>query len=199
MKAESSDSQVLWWDKCLRMKSRHRLTWMYHKLGQRLLYTKSLLRVKTEHCFLVKTNLTCHLNLYLAPLTNPLRQVLTSMMSMRRRSISEMSSVNCLMKVMEKVTTLIKMRRRVIKKRLSSRKTMATRNRPSKAETILMSSNLTALWSSISIATAFRTLLPRRGDKIFWVCHLQTQIAERETVAPICRLFKTQKQAIPWW
>ena len=56
-----------------------------------------------------------------------------------------MSSVNCLMKVMEKVTTLIKMRRRVIKKRLSSRKTIATRNRPSKLETILMSSNLTAL------------------------------------------------------
>jgi hypothetical protein len=92
-----------------------------------------------ELCFLVKINLTCHLNLCQVPLTNPLRQVSTSMMSMRRPSILKMSSVNYSMKVMVKITTLIETRRKDTKKRLSSRKTTGTRNRPSKPETIAMS------------------------------------------------------------
>lgn len=92
-----------------------------------------------ELCFLGKINLTCHLNLCQEPLTNPLRQVSTSMMSMRPPSISKMSSVNCSMKVMAKITTLIKMKRKATNKRLSSRKTTGIRNRPFKPETILMS------------------------------------------------------------
>ncbi len=150
-------------------------------------------------CFRVKNNLTCHLSLCLVPLTNPLRQVSMSRMSMRRPSISKMSSDNCLMKVMGKTTTLIKMRRKVIMKRLSSRRTTG-RNRLSKPKTTAMSSRWIGLWSSISTAMASRTLLPKRGDsRTSSVCHLQTPTAEKGTVATICRLSRTLKRATPWW
>ena len=150
-------------------------------------------------CFRVKNNLTCHLSLCLVPLTDPLRQVSTSRMSMRQRSISKMSSDNCLMKVMGKTTTLIKMRRKVIMKRLSSRKTMG-RNRLSKPKTTAMSFKWTGLWSSISIAMVSRTLPLKRGDsRTCSACHLQTPTAEKGTVVPICRLFRTRKRATPWW
>lgn len=93
-----------------------------------------------ELCFLVKNNLTCHLNLRRVLLTDHLKLVSTSMMNMRRPSISEMSSDNCLMKVTVKITTLIKMRRRASMKKLSTRKTTAIRNPQSKPKTTAMSS-----------------------------------------------------------
>jgi hypothetical protein len=84
-------------------------------------------------------------------------------------------------------------------KRLSSRKTMG-RNRLSKPKTTAMSFKWTGLWSSISIAMVSRTLPLKRGDsRTCSACHLQTPTAEKGTVVPICRLFRTRKRATPWW